>query len=103
MERVHRHLEERAALVDDVIQRERTHKEKVVLPGIHHEVNIHLVHDDRLPVRCICCSQQLAIDLASYHQGLAEVGHSYRQAERPIFRADNSHVTKCDGLSSFFR
>lgn len=76
VERVHRHLEEGAALVDGVVERERADEEEVVLPSIYHEVNVHLIHDDRLPVWCVCCSQQLAVDLAPDHQGLAQVSHS---------------------------
>lgn len=70
VERVHRHLKEGAALVDDVVEREGTDKEQVVLPGVDHEVDVHLVHDDRLPVCCVCCPKQLAVDLAPNHQGL---------------------------------
>lgn len=76
VERVHCHLKEGAALVDDVEECERTYKEEVILASIHHEVNVHLVHDNRLPIWCVCCPQQLSIDLASNHQGLAQVGHS---------------------------
>lgn len=76
VECIHRHLEKGAALVDDVVECERTYEEEVVLPSVHHEVNVQLVHDDRLPIWRVGRSQQLAVDLASYHQGLAKVGHS---------------------------
>lgn len=71
VERVHRHLKEGAVLVDDVVESERTYEEEVVFPSIYHKVNVHLVHDDCLPVWCVGCPQQLTIDLASDHQGLA--------------------------------
>lgn len=99
---VHGHLEERAALVNYMVQRERAHEEEVVLTGIHHEVNINLVHDDCLPIWRVCCPQQLAVDLAPYHQGLAQVGQSDRQAKGTVFWADNSHVTEGDGLGPLF-
>lgn len=70
MERVHCHLKEWTVLFNDVVQSERTHEEEVVLPSVYHEVNVHLIHDDCLPIWCVCRSQQLAIDLASNHQGL---------------------------------
>lgn len=98
VERVHGHVEEGATFVDDVVERERTHKEEVVLPGVHREVDAHLVHDDRLPFGRVRCPQQLAIDLASYHEGLAQVSHSDRQGEETIFGADNGHVTERDAL-----
>lgn len=99
---VYCHLKERAALVDDVVQSERAHKEGVVIPSIHHEVDAHLIHYDCLPVRCCCGSQKFAIDLASNHQGLAEVGHSNRQAKGIISGANDGHFTKCNGLRPLF-
>lgn len=103
VERVHRHLEERAALVNDVVEREWANEEEVVFASVHREVDIHLVHDDRLPVWRVCRSQQLAVELASYHQGLAQVGHSDWQAKRAVFGADDCHFTKWDGFGPLFR
>lgn len=71
MECVHCHLKERASIVNHMVECERAHKEKVVLPSVHHELNVHLVHDDCLPVGFDGCPQQLAVDLAPDHQGLA--------------------------------
>lgn len=103
VECVHCHLKEGTAFVNDVVQGKGTHKEEVVLPSIDHEVNVHLVHNNCVAIWCVRCSQHLAINLAANHQGFPQVSHSYRQTKCAVFRANDSHVSKCDGLGSVLR
>lgn len=103
VQRVHRHLKEGAALVDPVVERERTHEEEVVLASVHHEVYVDLVHDHRLPVGRAGGPEELAVDLAPDHQSLAQIGHSDGQAEGAMFGAYDGHVTERDGLGPLFR
>lgn len=100
---VHRHLKEGAAAVYHVVEREGAHKEQVVLPHVHREVDVHLVHDDGLPVRRVGGPQQLAVDLAPDHQGLPHVGHADRQAQGALLGTNYGHVTEGDGFGPLFR
>lgn len=100
---VHRHFKEGAALVYDVVECQRTNKEEVVLASVHHEVYVDLVHDHCLPVSCVSGPEELTVDLAPYHQGLAQIGHSDGQAKGAIFGTYDCHVTERDGLCPLFR
>ena len=103
MQGVHRHREEGAAPVYHVVEREGTHEEQIVLPAVHQEVDVHLVHDDGLPVCHVGCLQQLAVDLAPDHQCFPHVGHPDGKAHGALLGTNDCHVTEGDGLGSLFR
>ena len=100
---VHGHLEEGAVPVDHVVEREGTHEEQVVLPSFHREVDVHLVHDDGLPVCRVGCPQQLAVDLAPDHQSFPHVGHTDGEAQGALLGTNDGHFAEGDGLGSLFR
>lgn len=84
-----------------MVKGQRADKEEIVTSSIHHKMNANLVHDDGFTFRRDSCLEQLAVDLASNHQALAQVGHSYLQTEPALSGADNSYLSKGDGLGSF--
>lgn len=99
---VRRQLVEGTRPVDHVVEGHRANKEQVVLSGVDHEVDVHLVQNDGVSVRRGGRPQQLAVDLAADQQGLPKVRHSDQETQTSFLQADDGRVAEGHRLRPIF-